>query len=161
MNHLSTLVAATLLLTGAAGSVNAEAPRRLNVLFIVADDLNTCIGCYEHPLVKSLTAAFVASPPVACVLADSKPSARMAARSAVSPFVAAKSAASAESEALAASVVPAALVVSVALAASIVAVASAAPDKRNATRPRLRRTIRTAPDRAPAPQVQGGETRGW
>src|SRR4051812_11069374 len=30
-----------------------EAPRKLNVLFIGVDDLNTCIGCYGHPLVKT------------------------------------------------------------------------------------------------------------
>ena len=28
-------------------------PRRPNVLFIVSDDLNTALGCYGHPLVKS------------------------------------------------------------------------------------------------------------
>src|SRR5262249_3618014 len=29
------------------------APRKPNVLFIVADDLNNALGCYNHPLVKS------------------------------------------------------------------------------------------------------------
>jgi iduronate 2-sulfatase len=31
----------------------AVAKERLNVLFIVADDLNVSLGCYDHPLVKS------------------------------------------------------------------------------------------------------------
>jgi iduronate 2-sulfatase len=53
MRRLLTLVAATALLVSAAAPALAEPPRRLNVLFVVADDLNTCIGCYGHPLVKT------------------------------------------------------------------------------------------------------------
>src|SRR5262249_52473842 len=31
----------------------ADPPRTTNVLFIAVDDLNTCLGCYGHPLVKT------------------------------------------------------------------------------------------------------------
>lgn len=45
-----------LLLAFAAGwgaSVAAAAARSPNVLFIVVDDLNTSLGCYGNPAVKS------------------------------------------------------------------------------------------------------------
>src|SRR2546423_14054068 len=54
--HLSSLrmrsVAVIVLLFSSALLYAAEG-RRLNVLLIVADDLNTNLGCYGHPTVKS------------------------------------------------------------------------------------------------------------
>ena len=42
------------LILAAAASDAADAPaRKPNVLFIIADDLNTSIGAYGHPLVKT------------------------------------------------------------------------------------------------------------
>src|SRR6476620_4715399 len=41
------------LLVLAAPGLAEEKPRKLNVLYIVSDDLNNSLGCYGHPQVKS------------------------------------------------------------------------------------------------------------
>jgi iduronate 2-sulfatase len=47
------LILTLLLLAMAAWPARAEEKPRPNVLFIALDDLNTALGCYGHPLVKS------------------------------------------------------------------------------------------------------------
>jgi iduronate 2-sulfatase len=47
------LLGALALLVLAASGLAEEKPRKLNVLYIVADDLNNSLGCYGYPQVKS------------------------------------------------------------------------------------------------------------
>ena len=53
MNGLSRLLIAVVLAAAALPALAAEMPRPRNVLFIVADDLNTSLGCYGDPLTKT------------------------------------------------------------------------------------------------------------
>src|SRR5436190_24195994 len=54
MRHsLLTYVMAALSVFSATRADAADKNRRLNVLFIVVDDLNTNLGCYGHAVVKS------------------------------------------------------------------------------------------------------------
>ena len=53
MNGLSRLLIPVVLAAAAPTAPAAEPPRPRNVLFIVADDLNTSLGCYGDPLAKT------------------------------------------------------------------------------------------------------------
>jgi len=53
MNRLTPLAALLLLAIYCAPVPGAEPDKRLNVLFLIADDLNCDLGCYGHPRVQS------------------------------------------------------------------------------------------------------------
>ena len=52
MQRLLTLIALTVV-SGTTAVRADEAAQKLNVLFIISDDLNNALSCYGHPLVKS------------------------------------------------------------------------------------------------------------
>src|SRR5262245_47284458 len=55
MSQRACLFAIAIVLANLLGiwSPASAAPEKFNVLFIAVDDLNTSLGCYGHPLVKS------------------------------------------------------------------------------------------------------------
>jgi uncharacterized sulfatase len=53
MTRLTFALLALGLLTGAAGAQDKKPEKKKTVLFIAVDDLNTALGCYGHPLVKT------------------------------------------------------------------------------------------------------------
>ena len=53
MNRFLSILLAVCWMGLAGPAAHAAAPQKMNVLFIAVDDLNTALGCYGHPLVKS------------------------------------------------------------------------------------------------------------
>jgi iduronate 2-sulfatase len=52
-NRLSLGCVALLTLLAVAGAIRGQEKPKLNVLYIVSDDLNNALGCYGHTVVKS------------------------------------------------------------------------------------------------------------
>ncbi|MDQ6759657.1 MAG: sulfatase [Acidobacteriota bacterium] len=50
---MSSLLNRRTFLSGAAASLAAAAQPKRNVLFIASDDLNDCLGCFGHPIVRT------------------------------------------------------------------------------------------------------------
>ena len=53
MKSVVMVLIGAILLALPAGAEAQTAKKKKNVLFIVSDDLNNCLSCYGHPLVKS------------------------------------------------------------------------------------------------------------